>query len=51
MAYYLSIVRSPIWLASIGSFQIISHPKNPLIAIPTDTVRVKTLARVFGHHI
>ena len=42
-------MRIPIWLASIGSVQIITHPKTPSIAIPADTVRVKTFAHVFGH--
>ena len=46
---YLNIVRIPIWLASIGSVQIITHPKTPSLAIPAYTVRVKTLAHVFGH--
>ena len=30
-----------MWLASIGSVQIITHPKTPSIAIPAGTVRVK----------
>ena len=42
-------MRIPIWLASIGSVQIITHPKTPSLAIPAYTVRVKTLAHVFGH--